>query len=49
LLLGAYVPEADFTVKVKATEEGSEGGEGRTIFDLWTEFVLEYKEGAMVK
>jgi hypothetical protein len=49
LLLGGYVPEANFTVKVKATEEGTEGKEGRTIFDLWTEFELRYKDGVMVK
>ena len=41
LLLGGYVPEANFTVKVKATEEGREG---RTIFDLWTSFELQYKD-----
>lgn len=41
LLLGGYVPEANFTVKVKATEEGREG---RTIFDLWTRFELRYKD-----
>lgn len=46
LLLGGYVPETNFTVKVKATEEG---GEGRTIFDLWTELELRYKDGVVVK
>lgn len=46
LLLGGYVPETNFTVKVKATEEG---GEGRTIFDLWTEFELRYKDGVVLK
>ena len=45
LLLGGYVPEANFTAKVKATEEGEEG---RTIFDLWTEFELKYKDGMVV-
>jgi hypothetical protein len=49
LLLGGWVPEAKFTVKVKATEEGKEGREGRTIFDLWTEFELRYKDGMLVK
>jgi hypothetical protein len=49
LLLGGYVPEANFTVKVKATEDGGEVREGRTIFDLWTEFELRYKDGVMVK
>jgi len=49
LLLGGYVPEATFTVKVKATEEGKDGREGRTIFDLWTEFKLSYKDGAVLK
>lgn len=46
LLLGVYVPEVNFTVKVKATEEGREG---RIIFDLWTEFELRYKDGMRVK
>lgn len=46
LLLGGYFPETNFTVKVKATEEGREG---RTIFDLWTEFELRYKDGVVVK
>lgn len=45
LLLGSYVPETNFTVKVKATQEGREG---RTIFDLWTEFELRYKDGMLV-
>jgi len=49
LLLGGYVPEANYTVKVKATEQGSVGGEGRTIFDLWTYFALRYKDGEVVK
>ena len=49
LLLGGYVPEANFTVKVKATEEHKEGREGRTIFDLWTEFELKYKDGMFVE
>lgn len=39
LLLGGYVPETNFTVKVKVTEGG------RTIFDLWTEFEMKYKDG----
>ena len=43
LLLGGYAPEANYTVKVKATEEGQQG---RTIFDLWTEFELQYKDGS---
>ncbi|KAL8701119.1 MAG: hypothetical protein Q9201_005084 [Fulgogasparrea decipioides] len=46
LLLGGYVPEAKFTVKVKATEEGRKG---RTIFDLWTEFELRYKDGVVME
>lgn len=46
LLLGGWVPEANFPVKVKATEEGRER---RTIFDLWTEFELKYKYGTAVK
>lgn len=54
LLLGGYVPEANFTAKVRATEKGTRGGdskgggrggEGRTIFDLWTSFELKYKDG----
>lgn len=43
LLLGGYVPETNFTVKVKVTEGG------RTIFDLWTEFEMKYKDGVVVK
>lgn len=46
LLLGGYVPEAKYTVKVKATEEGEAG---RTILDLWTEFDLGYKDGVVVE
>ena len=30
---------------VKATEEVKDGKEGRTIFDLSTEFELKYKDG----
>lgn len=54
LLLGGYVPEANYTAKVRATEKGKRGGdghgggrggEGRTLWDLWTEFELKYKEG----
>lgn len=43
LLLGGYVPETNFTVKVRVTEGD------RTIFDLWTEFELRYKDGVVVK
>lgn len=46
LLLGGYVPETNFTVRVKVTEDGREG---RTIFDLWTEFEMRYKDGMVVK
>lgn len=42
LILGGYQPEANYTVKVKVTEEDAGG---RTIFDLWTEFELKYKDG----
>jgi len=45
LILGGYQPEANYTVKVKVTEEGAEG---RTIFDLWTEFELKYRDGYLV-
>lgn len=54
LLLGGYVPEANYTARVRATEKGKRGGdrhgggrggEGRTLWDLWTEFELKYKEG----
>jgi hypothetical protein len=48
-LLDYMAPEANFTIKVKATEEGIEGRESRTIFDLWTEFELRYEDGMMVK
>ncbi|KAI9786805.1 MAG: hypothetical protein M1835_002929 [Candelina submexicana] len=47
LLLGGYVPEANFTVKVKATAAGEDGKENRMIFNLWTEFELREK-GAVV-
>ncbi|KAI4112511.1 MAG: hypothetical protein LQ338_008305, partial [Usnochroma carphineum] len=46
LLLGGYMPEARYTAKVKATEEGRAG---RTIFDLSAEFDLRYKDGVVVK
>ncbi|KAI4099630.1 MAG: hypothetical protein L6R37_005861 [Teloschistes peruensis] len=46
LLLGGYVPKTNFTVKVKATAEGQDGEEGKTIFDLWAEFELRDKDEA---
>ena len=42
LLLGGWVPEANYTVKVRTTAEGSDGREGRTIFDLRTDFEMTY-------
>ena len=44
LLLGGYVPAVKYTVVVRAAEEGKDGQEGRTIFDLSTEVVLRYKD-----
>jgi len=49
LLLGGWVPETNVTVKVKATEEGKGGKEGRTIFDLGTDFELKYRDGYLLK
>ncbi len=49
ILLGGYVPEANFTVKVKATAEGVDGKENRTIFNLWTEFELRPKSAVGLK
>ena len=49
MLVGGYVPEANFTVKVKATEEGKGGKEGRTIFDLGPYFELKYRDGYLLK
>ena len=45
LILDGFAPAVNYTVKVKVTEEGKDGIEGRTIFDLWTEFELKYKDG----
>ena len=45
LLLGGYGPDVNYMAIVKATEEGKDGKEGRTIFDLSTEFELKYKDG----
>lgn len=43
LLLGGWVPEANYTVRVKATEGV------RTIFDLWTKLELLNKDEVVVK
>ena len=48
LLLRRYSPETDYTVNVKATEEGRDGREGRTIFDMWAEFELRSKDDLTV-
>ncbi|KAI9890970.1 MAG: hypothetical protein M1814_003471 [Vezdaea aestivalis] len=45
LLLGGYVPEANYSVAVNVTIDGGR----RTIFDLWAEFPLKYRDGAGVR
>ena len=42
MILDGWVPEANYTIKVRATEGV------RTIFDLSMEFELLYKEGLRV-
>ena len=47
LLLGGWVPEANYSVRVQTYtgDDGNSYERGRTIFDLRTDFEMRYKDG----